>query len=221
MDLKVGFKCNNNCIFCAQAHKRILGNKSIEELKEALENGIKDGYTEVVFTGGEPTIRRDIIELVRFAHDLGYDLIQIQTNGRMLSYKSFAEKLVKAGVTEFSPALHGHNKKIHESQTRCVGSFKQTLQAIKNLVDLQVPVLTNSVVTKFNYKYLPQLVRLLINLKVDQFQLAFVHPVGNAWKYFDRVVPKMSDVAPYIKESLEIAKENGYCLLYTSPSPRD
>lgn len=210
MDLKVGFKCNNNCIFCAQAHKRTLGNRTTEELKSELEKGRKDSYDEVVFTGGEPTVRSDIVELVKYASDLGYELIQIQTNGRMLSYMGFAKKMIEAGATEFSPSLHGHTWKIHDSQTRCVGSFKQTLQAIKNLVSLGVPVLTNSVVTKFNYKYLPELVSLLIKLKVDQFQLAYVHPVGNAWKYFDIVVPRMTDAAPYIMKALDIAKENGY-----------
>lgn len=210
LDLKVGFRCNNNCIFCAQSHKRNLGNRTTEELKERLKKGREDGYNELVFTGGEPTIRKDILELVRFAKDLGYELIQIQTNGRMLSYKDFARKLIDAGVTEVSPALHGHDKKMHESHTRCSDSFEQTLQGIKNLVELGCPVLTNSVITKINYKNLPELVELLTGLNVDQFQLAFVHPVGNAYKYFDKVVPKMTEVKPYIIKAMETGKKRGY-----------
>jgi len=213
LDLKVGFSCNNNCIFCAQAHKRNLGDKTTEQLKKDLEEGIIDGCNQVVFTGGEPTIRKDIFELVKYASDLGYHDIQIQTNGRMLSYMKFAKQMVKAGATEFSPALHGHTAKIHEIQTRAPGSFNQTVQAIKNLVELDQYVLTNSVVTKFNYRYLPELVQLLINLDVDQLQLAFVHPCGNAGKNFDKVVPKKSDVEPFIHKALDIGKSSGKLMM--------
>ena len=210
LDLKVGFSCNNNCIFCAQAHKRHLGDRSTEELKKDLESALENGCTEVVFTGGEPTIRKDIFELVAYAKDLGYKLIQIQTNGRMFYYKKFVEKIIRVGATEFSPAIHGYNSKIHESQTRAPGSFKQTITGIKNLKELGQYVITNSVITKINYKTLPQLARLLIDLKVDQFQFAFVHPCGNAWKNFDIVVPRKTEVAPFIHKALDIAKDAGY-----------
>src|SRR4030043_1381590 len=126
LDLKVGFTCNNNCIFCAQAHKKKLVDRTTEELKLDLANSLQNGCTEVVFTGGEPTIRKDIFELVSFAKAIGYELIQLQTNARMLSYENVLEKLIKSGVTEFSPALHGHNLETHEVQTKAVGSFHQT-----------------------------------------------------------------------------------------------
>lgn len=210
LDVKVGFKCNNNCIFCAQAHKRNFGNRTTEELKKLLEKGRVEGIDEVVFTGGEPTVREDIFELVEFAKDVGYELIQIQTNGRMLSYRGFAKKMIESGATEFSPALHGHNKRTHEIQTRAPGSFHQVVKAIKNLKELNTLVISNSVITKLNYKNLPELVELLTDLNVDQFQLAFVHPVGNAKKNFEKVVPKMTDVKPHLITALKIASQRGY-----------
>ncbi len=206
LDLKVGFKCNNNCIFCAQAHRRDLGDQTTKKLKKDLEDAYNEGIKEVVFTGGEPTIRPDILKLVTSARNIGYEVIQIQTNGRMLSYKNFCEKLIKSGVTEFAPSIHGHTAKIHDSQTRSPGSYNQIIKGLKNLRELDQYILSNSVITKFNYKYLPELVQLLIDLKVDQLQLAFVHPCGNAWKYFDQIVPRKSLVAPYIHKALDIVK---------------
>jgi MoaA/NifB/PqqE/SkfB family radical SAM enzyme len=211
LDLKVGFSCNNNCIFCAQAHKRKLGDQKTEELKKHLEKAIEnDGCDEVVFTGGEPTIRKDLPELISYARDLGYELVQIQSNGRRFFYKNFTMKLIKAGVTEFSPALHGHCAEIHESQTRAQGSFEQTTKGIKNLRELDQYILTNSVITKFNYKFLPKLAELLIQYEVNQFQFAFVHPCGNAGKNFLVVVPKKSKIVPYVHAALDKATEAGY-----------
>lgn len=211
LDLKVGFTCNNNCIFCAQAHKRNLGDQRIDELKKHLERAIEnDNCNEVVFTGGEPTLRRDLPELISYAKDLGYSLIQIQSNGRMFCYENFVKKLIKAGTTEFSSSIHGHCKEIHELQTRAKGSFEQTKKGIEILVKLEQHVLTNSVITKFNYKFFPELAEFLINLKVDQFQFAFVHPVGNAWENFSQVVPKKSEVMPYVHKALYKAINSGY-----------
>jgi molybdenum cofactor biosynthesis enzyme MoaA len=63
VDIKSGFLCNNRCFFCVQGNKReIYGNKTTDEVKKLLDEAIKDSDS-IVFTGGEPTIRKDIVEL--------------------------------------------------------------------------------------------------------------------------------------------------------------
>jgi radical SAM protein with 4Fe4S-binding SPASM domain len=59
-------------------------------------------------------------------------------------------------------------------------------------------------VVKQNYKYLEEIAKLLVSLGVDQFQLAFVHPMGRAYKNFDLVVPKISEVSSFIKTGLDV-----------------
>ncbi len=209
LDLKVGFSCNNNCRFCVQAHKRHLGDRTTEELKKEMDKGRETGCEGIVFTGGEPSIRKDIIELMKYARDAGYKVIQLQSNGRMFSYKEFVRKLIRAGANEFSPALHGHTPEIHDYLTRSHGAFNQVVQGIRNLRELDQYILTNSVVNKVNYKYLPELAKLLVSLKVDQFQLAFIHAVGNAWENFDSMVPRKSLVRPYMHRALDVGIEAG------------
>jgi MoaA/NifB/PqqE/SkfB family radical SAM enzyme len=203
VDIKTGFSCNNNCLFCVQAHKKHLGDRTTGEIKKDIKEARKT-CEDIVFTGGEVTIRKDILELVSYAKKLGYKTIQIQTNARMLSYLDFCKKLIRAGANEFSPAIHGPNAKIHDSLTRAHGSFEQTVKGIKNLKSLNQKVITNTVVVKQNYKKLPEIAKLLVKLDVDQFQFAFVHPIGNAMKYCNDVVPKMSRAAPYIKKGLQV-----------------
>ena len=93
LDLKVGYTCNNNCRFCVVADKRKFGDLTTKELKKQMEEGRKT-CEDIVFTGGEPTIRKDIFELVRYAKKLKFDTIQIQTNGRMFASKKFCEKII-------------------------------------------------------------------------------------------------------------------------------
>ena len=209
IDLKTGFLCNNDCLFCVQAHKKKFGNKDTKELRKSLSQAAQEGYRAVVFTGGEATIRPDIIELIQYAKMLGFDNIHIQSNGRRFADLDFCKQMIAAGANRFNPAIHGHNSKIHDYLTRADGSFMQTVRGIRNLKKLNQEVSTNTVITQTNYRYLPQIALLLVKLKVDQFQLAFVHAMGNALENFDIVVPRKSLVAPYVKRALCIGTNMG------------
>lgn len=208
IDLKIGFRCNNNCRFCAQAHKKKFGNKSSAILKRILSDSVVH-YQSVVFTGGEPTVRDDIVELVQFAKKVGFKHIQIQSNGRMFSYKDFCHRLLDAGANEFALALHGHKPELHDFLTRSNGSFKQTFQGIKNLLSFGQVVITNTVITKPNYRYLPNIARLLVDCGVRNIQFAFVHILGNALKLAPSVVPRKSMIAPFVREGLDIGIAKG------------
>ncbi len=209
VDVKTGFKCNNRCRFCVQGNKRDLhGNKSTEEVKETLRAAVKDSES-IVFTGGEVTIRPDFLELVAYAHELGFKTIQIQSNGRMLAYKEFAEKTVAAGANEFSPALHGHTAELHDYLTDAKGAFKQTVRAIKNLRAMGQPVITNTVVTRSNYRHLPEIAKILVGLGVLQYQFAFVHPVGTVADNFFSETPRMTLIEPFVKRGLNYGLKRG------------
>ncbi|MBW2527272.1 MAG: radical SAM protein [Deltaproteobacteria bacterium] len=209
IDVKTGFQCNNRCWFCVQGDKRFrFQDKTTAEVAALLEEGRRDA-DEVVFTGGEVTIRSDLPELVRHARSLGFRVIQVQTNGRMLSHRPFVEALVAAGVTEFGPALHGPTAAIHDGLTRAPGSFRQTVKGIRNVKCLGLPVITNSVITRGNFRSLPELARLFIALEVDQYQFAFVHPLGTAAEHFRQIVPRLSEVQPYVLRGLDIGVQAG------------
>ncbi len=209
VDIKTGFLCNNNCLFCVQAHKKRFGNRKTGDIKKDLEDAKKTGCTGVVFTGGEVTIRDDLLDLVRHAKCLGFDRIQLQSNVRMLQYRDYCRELIKAGVNEFGPALHGHIPELHDYLTRGQGSFLQTTRAIRNLRELDQYIITNTVVVKPNYRYLPEIAKLLVDLGVDQYQFAFMHAVGNAMDNYDQMMPWVSLASPYIKKGLQIGIDAG------------
>ncbi|MBD3359224.1 MAG: radical SAM protein [Candidatus Buchananbacteria bacterium] len=205
VDIKIGFACNNMCQFCVQGDKRFkFKNRTLNEIKKALKTANAQGSQGVVFTGGEPTLHDNILEAVKYANDLGFQSIQLQTNGRMLAYFGFCQKLIKAGINEFSPALHASIPQIHDELTSSPGAWEQVVQGIKNLKLLNQFVLTNTVITSKNYKDLPALAKLFIDLGVDQFQFAFVHILGSAAQHKDWLVPQKSEIMPYVKKGLDV-----------------
>lgn len=204
VDIKIGYKCNNNCLFCVQGRKREkLSARNVEGIKEDMKKARKS-CNSIVLTGGEPTMHPSFLKIVLFADRLNFDTIQIQTNGRLFAYKEFCKKTVKAGANEFSPAVHGADSEIHDKLTNAKGSFKQTVRGIENLREMNQKVVTNTVITKQNYKQLPEIAKLLVYLDVDQFQFAFPHMLGSAWENRDQVVPRKKDIVPYLKKALDI-----------------
>jgi len=213
LDLKVGFQCFNRCRFCIQGDKRHrYPDKSSEEIKKILKKSRKEAE-EIVFTGGEPSFRpKELLEWVRCAKELEYKTIQIQTNGRMFAYKDYCRDIIEAGANEFSPAIHGSTPEIHDYLTRAPGSWKQTVQGIKNLRSLGQYVLTNTVICKPNYKDLPNVAKLLVSLEVDQFQFAFMHIneiIFHDPKLIEEIVPRYLGVEPYVKKGLRIGIKAG------------
>lgn len=205
VDIKITFNCNNLCDFCAQGNKRdYVKNKNFEEIEKNLREAKKKGATTVVFTGGEPTLHPNIIEIVKEAKKLGYQKIQLQTNGRTLCNEEFLIKLINAGVNEISPAVHGPTPQIHDKLTNSPGSFNQTITGIKNVRKYGIYLLTNTVITSLNYRYLPEIAKLLIYLGVNQFQFAFIHIVGTGWKNRNWIVPRKSEILPFLYEALNI-----------------
>ncbi len=205
IDLKVGFNCNNKCLFCVQGDKRYnYPDKTTDEVKRLLAEN-REQSDSLVFTGGEVTIRQDFLELVAEAKRLDFRVIQIQTNGRRFADDAYVDAIIEAGANEFSPAIHGHTAELHDYLVHAPGAFRQTTRGVMNLKKRGQTVIMNSVITKPNFRHLPEMARLFVALKVDQFQFAFVHALGSAEKNFFSIVPRKSLVEPYLKQALDIA----------------
>ena len=206
VDIKVGFSCNNRCKFCVQGNKRKqYDDRETSEVKRILKEA-QDDHEGVVFTGGEATLRDDLPELVQYANDLTFQTIQIQSNGRRFAYKGYCKELIDSGANQFALALHGSNSEIHDSLTNTPNSFEQTVAGIKNLIDMNQDVLMNTVITKPNFKDLPNIADLFIDLEVEQFQFAFIHinqVIMSNQRLIEEIVPRKSKVMPFVKEGLE------------------
>ncbi|MEM5806795.1 MAG: radical SAM protein [Candidatus Aenigmatarchaeota archaeon] len=207
VEITPGFQCNNNCLFCSINPDSRFKNKSTEQVKKDILDAKKVGAEVLGFTGGEPTIREDIFELVSFAKKQGFRTIRIQTNGRMFSYKEFTKKIIDSGANYFKFSIHGHRPEIHDYLTQVPGSFDQAIQGIKNIKELGRIVEVNILINKVNYKFLPQLVKFLIDLGISRFVLIFCNYFGNAYKNKEIVAVSYTNAVPYIKDALDIIED--------------
>ena len=208
LDLKVWFACNNMCLFCVQWDKRFkYAPKTKEQIFKELEEWRQDWITYVVFTWWEPTVHPNILDAMNYAKEIWYTQIQLQTNWRTFSDMEFAKKLVKAGLNEFWPSLHWFKPETHDNLVKAKWAWKQVVQWIKNAKKLWLYTVTNTVITKQNYRELPMMALLFTKLWVDQFQFAFPHILWSAEKNKWEIVPRKSEIISYVHKALDIWKK--------------
>jgi len=189
---------------------------STDQIKNKILEAKEKNIPNIGFGGGEPTIRKDLFEVVSFAKKQGFKVIRIQTNGVMLGYDTFVDKLLKAGATFFKISIHGHNAKIHDHLTQLPGSFNMAIKGIKNLKKRGMSVEINIVINKLNYKYLPQITDFFIKMQIYKF--CFIYPVyeGNLIDNFGKIGVKLGEISPYLTDALDRVKEldldKGICL---------
>jgi len=136
------------------------------------------GARMIVLSGGEPTIREDIVDLVRFAHGRGLKTGLI-TNGRRFVYPDFAARLRALGLCFAYVSFHSHSRRAHELSAR-TDSFRELLAALRRLVGLGVAVTVNTVVTRNNIGGLRAAADLLAGLRPAKIKFSALEPKGAA-----------------------------------------
>ncbi|MBX3182853.1 MAG: radical SAM protein [Polyangiaceae bacterium] len=107
---------------------------SAEEQRRLVVLARQRGATTLEVTGGEPTLSRELLPLVRLARRLGYQSIKLITNARRATYPAYAAQLMSAGLTEVWVRLHGGSVASHQAVTQVPESFEQTLLGLRHLL---------------------------------------------------------------------------------------
>jgi len=149
MDLALTFRCQNNCIHCYAGGPHETSELNTEQWKEVIDRLHQIGVFILTFTGGEPTLREDLPELLLYAQNKGM-VTGLITNGRRLKDKAYVEALEKTGLDFVQITLESHKAEIHDLMTATKGSWKETVAGIQNAVQTQIYVTTNTTLSKYN-----------------------------------------------------------------------
>ena len=216
VEVLLGWVCNQNCIFCSVGHKLRYDPKikSLDEVKRDIDWAKQKGASEISFSGGEPTILNYLLDAINYAKKVGFESIQIQSNGMMFSYKEFTRKVVDAGVNSVIISVHGHTPQVHDFLAGVKGAFEKTTKGLENLKEMRenkeiIVLLTNTVATKFNYMFLPEITKFLLQFNLDNLHILPAVIDGNASTNKGTVVAKMSQIAPYAKKACDLAIKSG------------
>ncbi len=128
------------------------------------------GIPHIVFTGGEPTLRADLPELIAHAEKNG-QITGINTNGRRLKDRAFVDALVDAGLDHVQMTLESHRPDIHDGMVRAPGAWQDTVAGLRNVLATRLFVMTNTTLLTENKPTLAGTLAFLAELGVPTFGL--------------------------------------------------
>jgi radical SAM protein with 4Fe4S-binding SPASM domain len=170
MDLAVTYRCNNNCAHCYNARSRQFPELTTQEWKRIIDRLWDIAIPHLVFTGGEPTLRPDLPELIAYAEQKG-QITGINTNGRRLKDAGFVQELVDAGLDHVQITVESHDPAIHDQMVAAKGAWLDTVAGLKNVLATKLYVMTNTTLLRSNSLYLAETLQFLADLQVPTFGL--------------------------------------------------
>jgi len=177
--IEVTSSCNLRCAHCLAARNSVaaLSHEKILSLIDELADG---GVVSMGFSGGEPTFRKDLSEIIEYASRKKKIQTLLFTNGTLLSV-DLVKKFKKAGLNWIGISLDSHKSEKHDDFRGVGGAFSLALQGIKNSVAYGFNVWIRCTLTNRNdLSDLEDILGLARELKVSRLYLIRVVNWGNA-----------------------------------------
>lgn len=208
------WNCNQKCLHCYAASQAYAETDelSTEDWKFIIDK-CRDNYiSQLTFTGGEPTLRKDLVDLVKYSE---WFVTRLNTNGVLLT-EELCKDLYEASLDSVQVTLYSFDKDIHN---KLVGAdnFDKTVQGIKNALAAGLNVSTNTPLCTLNEDYIKTL-EFIKELGVTYATCSGLIITGNA-RTEESIQTQLSEeeITIILKEACKFAKENKMEISFTSP----
>jgi MoaA/NifB/PqqE/SkfB family radical SAM enzyme len=186
---------------------------STEEWKFIIDKCREAGIPQVTFTGGEPTQRKDLIELIDYAR---WHVTRLNTNGINLTL-DYAIKLFDANLDGVQVTLYSQDAEVHDNLVGRKDAWQKTVQGIKNALNAGLSVSVNTPLVRINEQY-EQTLKFIHGLGVKYFSCSGLIPAGAAQGQIKAGEALSSDeLMEVMHKAVGTAKTLGLDLAFTSP----
>ena len=206
--------CNQKCLHCYAAGQPLSDTPELTtaQWKEILAKLRAANVPQVTFTGGEPTLRADLVELVEVAQ---WFVTRLNTNGRLLT-PELCRRLYEASLDSVQVTLYSHDPTVHNALVGAEG-FDDTVAGIRNAVAAGLSVSVNTPLCSLNTDYAAT-VRFVHELGVRYVTCSGLIPSGSAEGAESRATrlteEQLTDV---LRRAVTAAEELGMEMDFTSP----
>ncbi len=217
MDLALTFRCQNDCVHCYAGGPHETSELTTAQWKSVIDKLSEIGVFILTFTGGESTLREDLPDLLLYAQNKGI-VTGLISNGRKLKDKSYVDVLEKSGLDFVQVTLESHKPIVHDKMTSEKGSWKETVAGIKNAVQSQIYVSTNTTLSKYNAADFLTTIEYIKGLGVDAFgcnSLIYSGKAPEASQEFALTIEELNRLLPQIRDKAHLV---GLKFLWYTPT---
>lgn len=132
--LLLTYRCNLKCLFCDYWNRHVKEKRpelSTAEFKDVIDDFFRIGASGIGFMGGEPLLRKDLSELIRYASGKGMTTATT-TNGYLLNDENL-EAVMHSGLEMLTVSIDGTNAEIHDKIRGVQGSFQKAVDAVRKI----------------------------------------------------------------------------------------
>jgi pyrroloquinoline quinone biosynthesis protein E len=196
-------RCPLQCPYCSNPVELERGGSELgtEEWKRVLTELAEIGVLQIHFSGGEPTARKDLVELVRHASDVGL-YSNLITSAVLLS-KERLGALADAGLCHVQISFQGNEPAVADRVAGFKDAHAKKITVAKWTRELDLPLTVNAVMHRQNLFQLPDIIQMAVDLDAGRLEVANVQYYGWALKNRAALMPSIAQ----IEETSRIVEE--------------
>ena len=218
IEIRPTLACNHYCGFCNSPSNGAAANHiRLKEFEKTLDSLETLRLTTICISGGEPTLLKELPELIEMCSLRGYDS-ELQTNGMAFDDFEYGIKLRRSGLRKLFVSLHSARPEVSDKRiTLCDGGWERTVQGIDNAVKIGFQVQLNHVIHTANQSETQDFLE-FVNQRWGSYVstvISFVAPTGRAGENVADMIPDMSHSKRVLKGALAFAKTNRQDVIMT------
>lgn len=197
--------CNLSCPHCYRDAGVDMGEElNTKEAKKMLREVKAAGFQLMIFSGGEPLLRKDIFELIAYASEIGLRPV-LGTGGSLLDAQA-ADKLKAAGLLAAGVSLDSTSAKKHDQFRGEKGLFKKLENAFDELKRVNIPFQTHMTVMDWNLDEIEAVIDYSAAVGAKAAHIFFMVPTGRA-AYIEENAVSKAEYQEAIKRIMEKSKK--------------
>ena len=212
VDVMIGYACNVQCDYCSITDAMRDENMMTPAIMDVLRNARAKGAHKVAFGGGEPTIRRSLLPIVRWCRDRGYDSVKVSSNALLYSYPDYAREASDAGITTFHISFMAHTDALYERIMGKPGAFELVTKGLKNIVGLGHKPIGDLIIKHDTWMHLADIVEHWAGQGVETFNLWLVS-LSDRNKDNLASLPRVAEMRDGIVAAFERGRQLGVTVL--------
>ncbi len=199
-------RCNLRCMHCyiQSEDKDYSGELTTEEAKEFIDDLAKAEVPVLLFSGGEPLIRKDFYELARYATDKKIRAV-VSTNGTLIT-KEAAKKMKESGIEYVGISLDG-GPETHNKFRGQPNAFEKSIEGIKNAMDEGLRAGVRFTLNQLNYDDLDEVIDIVVREGIPRFCMYHLVYAGRGKEIAELDVTKDQSrevIEKLMKKSIEL-----------------